>query len=193
MLGWNEEIKKELKYCGTDVHIGHNVMIASPDQVSIGDHVRIDPFTLITTRLTTGHHVHITAYSMLGGGTNHLITLGNWTFIGYGSKLFCASEDYSGQHGPVNEYWGSNLIYRGDITFSDYSGIASDVIVMPGVTIPIGCTVGAKSFVYTRNSLIPWSIWIGNPLKFHGARNSDAVIGLAQDLDFQKSHEDFHQ
>ena len=193
MLGWNEDIKKELGACGVDVHIGHNVMISDPSQVFIGDHVRIDPFTLITTRLETGNYIHITAYSMLGGGTRHLIKLGNWTFIGYGSKLFCASEDYSGIHGPVNEYWGHNSIHHGDITLNDYSGIASDVILMPGVELPEGCTIGAKSFVYTRNTLTPWSIWIGNPLKLHGPRDEKTVRALSQDPNFQKSHEDIHQ
>jgi acetyltransferase-like isoleucine patch superfamily enzyme len=193
MLGWNEEIKKQLKYCGTDVHIGHNVMIANPSNVVLGDRVRIDPFTLITTKLNVGSNVHITAYSMLGGGSEHTITLGDWTFIGYGSKLFCASEDYGGEYGPVNEYWGNNRIFRGDITFKDYSGIASDVIMMPGCTLPEGCTIGAKSFVYETKNLLSWSVWIGSPLKFHKVRNKDKVIALANNPEFRKSHEDIHQ
>ena len=31
------------------------------------------------------------------------ITLGDWVVIGYGFKLFSASEDYSGEFGAVNE------------------------------------------------------------------------------------------
>lgn len=186
MLGWNEDIKKELKACGDNVFIGHNVMINNPAEVSLGDNVRIDPFTLITAHLDVGSNVQICAYSMLGGGPGNTITLGDWTFVGYGSKLFCGSEDYSGKHGPVNEFWGQNKIYRGDIIFKDYSGIASDVIVMPGCSLPEGCTIGAKSFVYKTFWLGEWTVYIGNPLKRHKYRDKDAALKAVKSHRFQK-------
>jgi acetyltransferase-like isoleucine patch superfamily enzyme len=181
MIGWNEKIKKEFKYCGDQVMIGHNVIFTNPSEVVLHDRVRIDPFTLITTALEVGSNVQICSHVVLGGGKQHKITLGKWCFIGYGSKLFCASEDYSGDFGPVNEFWGHNKIFRGDITFEDYSGIASDVMVFPNVKIPEGCTVGAKSFVYTKNILQPWGVYIGNPLAFHKNRNKKVVIEKAKE------------
>lgn len=188
MLGWNEEIKKELGYCGNNVFIGHNTMFANPSKVFLGDNVRIDPFCWISCGLRTGNNIQITSHTVIGGGSQHSVALGDWCFIGYGSKLFCASEDYSGDFGPVNEYWGKNKIFRGDIEFGNYSGIASDVIVMPNVKIPDGCTIGAKSFVYTKNSLIPWSVWIGNPLIFHKNRNKENIIKFANDKEFIKNY-----
>lgn len=186
MLGWNEEIKKELGYCGNNVYIGNNVLFTNPSEVYLGDNVRIDPFTIITTALEVGNYVQICSHVVLSGGRSHKIKIGNWCFIGYGSKLFCASEDYSGDHGPVNEFWGSNKIYRGNITLNDYSGVASDVMVFPGVDLPEGCTVGAKSLIYTKNELTPWSVWIGNPIKLHKKRNKQNVIELSNNSDFLK-------
>lgn len=186
MLGWDEEIKKELGGCGTEVFIGHNVLFANPQKVFLGNRVRIDPFTFITTGLETGDNIQICAYSMLGGGAQHTIKLGDWTFIGYGSKLFCASEDYSGKHGPVNEFWGNNEIRRGNIEFKNYAGIASDVIVFPSVVIPEGCCVGAQSFIHTRNDLIPWSVWLGNPPQFHKYRDKEMVYTHLNNPDFYK-------
>ena len=49
MIGWNEEIKKELGYCGNNVVIGHNVIFTNPKKVILGDNFRIDQFCLITT------------------------------------------------------------------------------------------------------------------------------------------------
>jgi acetyltransferase-like isoleucine patch superfamily enzyme len=184
MVGWNEEIKQHLGSCGENVFIGHNVIFTNPSEVHIGNNVRIDPFTLITTALEVGDNVQICSHTVLGGGKSHKITVGDWCFIGYGSKLFCASEDYSGDHGPVNEFWGNNKIYRGDITLSNYSGIASDVMVFPGVTIPDGCTVGAKSFIYTKNELEPWGVYLGSPAKFHKSRNKENIIKLSTDPNF---------
>ena len=186
MVGWDEKIKKDLKYCGENVYIGQNVIFTNPKEVILGDNVRIDPFTLITTALEVGNYVQICSHVVLGGGNQHKITLGNWTFIGYGSKLFCASEDYSGDYGPVNEFWGNNKIFRGDISFEDYSGVASDVMVFPKVTIPVGCTVGAKSFIYTKNDLKPWSVFIGSPLKFHKERNKENIIKYSRDANWRR-------
>ena len=186
MIGWNEDIKKTLGYCGSNVSIGHYTMFTNPENVIIHDNVRIDPFCLITTALEVNSYVQVCSHAVLGGGSKQKITLGRWSFVGYGSKLFTSSEDYSGDGGPVNEYFGRNQIFRGDIEFKDYSGVASGVIVMPGVTLPEGATVGAMSFVYTRNFLTPWSIWIGNPLKHHKDRNKAEVIRLANDPDWVK-------
>ena len=180
-VSWNESIKKHLKHCGSNVFIGYNTIFTNPSEVVLGDNVRIDPFCLLTTSLEVGNNVQICSHAVLGGGSKQKITLGDWTFIGYGSKLFCASEDYSGFYGPVNDFWGHNKVYRGDITFSNYSGIASDVIVMPGATLPEGCTIGAKSFVYRTDELRPWSVWVGNPLKVHKPRCKDKVIELAKE------------
>ena len=166
--------------------ISDKVSIYNPQNIELGDNVRIDPFCLITTALEVGEYAQICSHAVLGGGAQHKITLGKWNFIGYGSKLFCASEDYSGEYGPVNEFWGNNKIFRGDITFKDYSGIASDVIVLPGVTFPEGCTVGASSFVYTKTELREWSVYIGNPLKFHKDRNKENIITLSNDDSFLK-------
>ena len=180
---WNEKIKKELGACGEEVYIGENVIFTNPQQVYLHDHVRIDPFTLITTQLVVHSYTQICSHVVIGGGGSQRVTLGFWTFIGYGSKLFTASEDYSGNYGPVNEFWGDNKIFRGDIKFSAYSGIASDVMVMPGVELPIGCTIGAQSFVYKSKQLEPWSVMMGNPLRKHKGRNEANVMNLAGEFE----------
>lgn len=186
MSNWNEEIKKQFKYCGNNVFIGNYTIFTNPKNVVIHDNVRIDPFCLITTELELGRNVQICSHAVLGGGSKQKITLGDWTFIGYGSKLFCASEDYSGNHGPVNEFWGNNKIFRDNICFKNYSGIASNVILFPGVQLPEGCTIGANSLVHTKAELGEWSVYLGNPLKFHKSRNKQCVISASNDSNFIK-------
>ena len=75
MVGWDEKIKKDLKYCGENVYIGQNVIFTNPKEVILGDNVRIDPFTLITTALEVGNYVQICSHVVLGGGNQHKITL----------------------------------------------------------------------------------------------------------------------
>lgn len=187
---WNESIKRRLGSCGENVYIGNNTIFTNPGAVHLGDRVRIDPLSLITTGLEVGNNVQICSHTVLGGGGQHTIHLGDWTFIGYGSKLFCASEDYSGKHGPVNEYWGSNKIHRGDITFGDYSGVASDVVVMPGIELPEGCRIGAKSFVYSDENLREYSIFLykNNKLEYHNAVDRDSMLNSVESPGFLKEY-----
>lgn len=198
-MGWNESIKKELKYCGSEVLIGECVFFTNPSGVVLNDRVRIDPFSLITTGLEVGSNVQICSHTVLGGGAKHTIYLGDWTFIGYGSKLFCGSECYSGEYGPVNDFWGNNRVFHGDIRFNNYSGVASDVIVMPGIELPEGCKIAAKSFVYSSRLLKPWYVmmnkyswkfWEGPKLKPYKRVNKGATEFFANQPEFLKYHKD---
>ena len=185
MIGWNEEIKKHLGSCGENVFIGQNVIFTQPQNVHLGNNVRIDPFSLITCKLETGNNVQITSHTMLGG-KDQWVKMGDWTFIGYGSKLFTASEDYSGKFGPVNEYWGNGRTFKGDIILNNYSGIASDVILFPGVELPEGTCIGAQSLVHTKNELSEYTVYVGNPLRHFKDRDKETVIKLANDPKFLK-------
>jgi acetyltransferase-like isoleucine patch superfamily enzyme len=143
---------------------------------------------VITTGLQTGDNVRICTHVVLSGGGVSTVRMGDWSFIAYGSKIFCGSEDYSGDYGPVNEYWGSNKVYQGDVKIGDYAGIFSDVILMPGVSIPEGCYIGAQSLVRPSDVLEPWNVYSGNPLRtaFPRPRNREAVLRLARDPAFLK-------
>ena len=185
-MNWDLSIIKKLRTAGPDICISPLAKILHPEYLSLYGRIRIDPFVLITTKSSAQLNVQICSHAVLSGGAGAHISLGHWTFIGYGSKLFCKSEDYSGESGPVNDFWGQNEVRHGDITFSDYSGIASDVLVMPGVTLPIGCCIGAQSFVYSHKKLEPWSVYAGNPLRLLKRRNAQHVMQLAQSPTYWK-------
>jgi len=180
MIGWNEDIKKELGACGENVKIGYNVIFTNPKKVFLGDNVRIDPFTLITSGLKTGNYIQICSHSILGGSYN-TIYMEDWTTIGYHCQLFTSTEDYSGNYGPVNEYWFKNKRYSGDIIFKMHSGLASNVMVFPNIIFPDGCKIGANSAVYKQINFEPWSIYVGNPAKLIKYRNKDKIIELIHD------------
>lgn len=174
---WDEKIKDKFGACGENVFIGHGCVFPTPHKIFLDSNVRIDPFCLITCELHVGAYSQIMAHSVISGGispkgteTPHIVKLHGGNFIGYGSKLFTASEDYSGEYGMIGDQWFENKIHRESIEFAFYAGVASDVIVMPGVKLPEGCAIGAKSFVYSDKFLDPWCLFYGNPLKFKGKR-----------------------
>lgn len=169
-MNWDEEIKKQFKYVGENVFIGKYCVFTNPSEVVLYDRVRIDTHNLFTTALEIGSNSQIMSHVVISGGAQHKVTLDGNNFIGYGSQLFCGSEDYSGKHGLVCDHWFENKVYHGDIAFKKSSGVASMVMVFPGVTLPEGCCIGAKGMVRTKQHLTPWSVWYGNPLKFQQSR-----------------------
>jgi len=176
-VGWDTRAwRKRLDGCGQNVLIGPYVNITNPERVRLGNNVRIDSFGYISGELTTGDNVHVCAGAVLGGTAG--IHLGDWTFIGYGSKLFTGSEDYGHL---VNAHWGASHVDSRPIVFGDFAGVASDVMVMPGVELKDGCRIGAKSFVY-RSPEHSWAIYSGNPLGLRRRIDGQAIVTEAEAL-----------
>ena len=179
MLGWNEDIKRHLGYCGENVYIGHNVMFARPERVHLGNNVRIDPFTYISCGLRTDDYIQVCANVIMCGRKD--IILKGWNFVSYGSKLITGSEDFRGNYGPVNDFWGQNKVYEGDIVFNKNSGVCADTIVMPGVSIPEGAVFGAKSFVGKNHKAQEYELWVGNPLMKNSDRNKEVILSKSKE------------
>jgi len=188
-VGWNEDIKKYLGRCSDEhVYIGNQVIFTCPQYVELDHHVRIDPFTLVTARLQIGHHSHVGSHVLIGGGSGSKVKMGKWTTLVYGSKLLCGSEDATGEHGPINAPWGNNKVISGDITIEDFGVVFSNCLIMPGITIPEGCVIGAGSTITKKMSshLEPWSVYLGTPPRLLYRRNKGKILELAEDPKFLK-------
>jgi acetyltransferase-like isoleucine patch superfamily enzyme len=112
--------KTKLKYLGTDVLIYSNVVINSPDKVSIGDHCSMAEF------------VHI--WGSCG------VTIGN--NVGLGSKVSITSAG----HSPDADIWKNSLILK-PVIIEDNVMIGTHAIILPGVTIKRGSSVAAGAVV----------------------------------------------
>lgn len=66
---YNKEELKQIgfKSIGEDVLISKKASIYSPKSIIIGDHVRIDDFTILSGNITIGNYVHISAFVSLYG------------------------------------------------------------------------------------------------------------------------------
>lgn len=179
MIGWNEDIKKTFGACGENVYIGNNVMFARPDMVFLDDNVRIDPFTYVGSGLVVDKNVQICSHNIFVG--RKTVYLKGWNFVAYNCKLITASEDFIGNYGPVNDFFGNNKVYEGDIVFEKYSGICTDVIVMPDTKLLEGTVFGAKSFVNKKHKAMPYELWMGNPLVKHCDRNKKIITEKAKE------------
>lgn len=175
---YTEERLKELGSCGTNVKIDSSVKIINPKNVHIGNNVRIDAFCFFSASnpIIIGNNVHISLYTQLGaaGGT---ITLEDFSGISSRVSIFTTTDDYS-------QGWMTNptipdkfkKVKAGSVMLHKHVIIGCGSVVMPGVTLGTGCSVGALSFV--NKSVPEFTIVTGIPMRLIGKRNKERLLEL---------------
>jgi acetyltransferase-like isoleucine patch superfamily enzyme len=147
---------------GTHVLISRNASLYQPEKITIGNHVRIDDFCILSGNITIGNHVHISAYTALYG--QYGIEIGNYCGISPRCTLFSATDDFSGEHliGPMAPL-GSTCVTGGKIVMEAYSQLGAGCIVLPDLIIGEGSITGAMTLIL--KSLNAWGIYAGIPAK----------------------------
>lgn len=164
-----------LKSFGKNVLISRKVSIYGPQNIEVGDNVRIDDFCILSGNIKIGSHVHISAYSALYGKMG--ITMEDYTGISPRSTIFSAMDDFSGDFliGPIHHECQIN-VKGGPVILKRYSQIGAHCVVFPNITIAEGAVVGAMSLV--NKSVPKWSIVVGIPAVFLKPRKSNLIDKL---------------
>jgi len=147
-------------------------MIRVRGSLDVGDCSIVDDFCYFAADILLGEYVHISHnVTVLGGGQR--CEIGDFSAIGPGVRIVCASDDYSGGlAGPnVSTEFKGNPIY-GDVKIGRHCVIGANSVILPGVTIPDGCAIGALSMVRSEDKLEPYGIYAGVPLRFIRRRRS---------------------
>lgn len=150
---------------GENVIIARNCTIIGLQNISIGDNVRIDGGVTLACNsgyLNIGSYVHIGTGCYLGcsGG----IALGNFAGLSQGVRLYSATDDYSGE-GLTNPTVPKEFlkVRTEPVVLGNHVIIGSGSIVLPGVCIGVGSSVGALSLV--GKSISQWGVYAGCPLR----------------------------
>ncbi|CRM96137.1 MULTISPECIES: acyltransferase [Pseudomonas] len=151
------------KHLGKNVKISDKASLYNCDRISIGDNTRIDDFCMISGTVTLGRNVHIAVFSNVAGGEPG-VTMEDFSGLAYGCQVFAQSDDYSGKTltNPTvpNEYKAET---KSAIYIGRHVIIGTHSIVLPGVNLAEGCSVGAMSMV--TKSTEEWGIYFGVPAK----------------------------
>ncbi|MEZ9245986.1 acyltransferase [Vibrio lentus] len=167
------------KSLGNNVKISDKAIIYNPEDISIGNHCRIDDLCLLSGNITIGDFCHITPMCLLAGGKPG-IYIGDFCTLAYGVKIFSQSDDYSGNslvNSIIPKKYKSEIYEK--VVISNQVVIGTNATIMPGVSIGNGVSVGASSLVLT--DLIPWSIYVGSPARKIKDR-SKKIIELEKDF-----------
>lgn len=143
------------------------------ENIVFGKHVIIDDFVLIYAKkqMKIGNYVHIASFTSVSGGGEFIME--DFTAVSSGCRIITGTDDFK-EHGFGNSTISDEFrnITTGNIKIGKFSIIGGNSVLLPGVTIGEGVSVGAGSVV--TKDLEPWGIYIGN--KRIGWRNKDEVL-----------------
>ena len=158
---------------GEDVRISRFARLYGADRISLGSHVRIDDFCLLSGRVTIGSHVHIAAGTLLFGGEAG-IEFGDYSTASSRCALYAQSDDYSGRFmtNPTvpAAYTG---VYAAAVSVGRHVVLGTGCTVLPGVEIGEGCAVGAMTLL--NRSTEPWGIYYGIPARRQKERSRELL------------------
>ena len=177
------ENTRNLKRIGEDVRISDLAHIPRPELMEVGNHVAIDMWTYISTQLVLGDYIHIAPSVSIIGGAIASLTMEDFTNIGSGSRIVCASDDFlQGLISPVVPIEHRTVINK-PVVFKRFSTLGVNCTVLPGVTLGEGCIVDANSLV-TKDTE-PWMVYAGCPAKPIKPRDKERAIEGAKKLGYK--------
>ncbi len=163
------------KRIGKNVKIHSRASLYGLENIEIGDHVRIDDFTVViaTGPLTIGSYVSIPNFCFIGA--KHGISIGDFATLAPGVKIFSASDDYAGSRltgvmVPPQMTGGDS----GPVRIEEHALIGAGSIILPKCRIGKGCSIGALSLV--KADLAPWGIYAGIPAIRLKERKQDLLL-----------------
>jgi acetyltransferase-like isoleucine patch superfamily enzyme len=134
--------------------------IVGEEHVTFGRNVMLDDFVLIIARapIVFGDHIHVACFASVTGGES--VEVGDCSAISQGARILTATDDFTGSgfgNSTVPEEFRNT--YRSPVSIGRFVIVGANSVVLPGVTIGEGATVGACSVV-TRD-LEPWGVYVG--------------------------------
>lgn len=152
---------------GQNVQISSRAVFYDAEQLSLGDHVRIDDFCVLAGPITMGHHVHLSVGCSLLGE----ITIGNYCNLSYHTLVLARTDDFSGEHlvGPtVSEEF--RAVIMAPVVLQDHCLLGARTTVLPGVLLEEGTATGAHTLI--NRSTSRWMIYTGTPARPFKERSS---------------------
>jgi dTDP-4-amino-4,6-dideoxy-D-glucose acyltransferase len=178
----DDEIRQLGVSSGRNVRIHRSVVLLNPQNIVLGDHVRIDCFSIVSAGpdgIRIGRNVHLAAGVYIFGGGGR-VTLED--FAGFSSRvsLYTASDDYTDGFltNPTVP-----LKYRklatGAVYIRKHVIVGSGSVIMPGVDIGQGASIGALTLI--RKSVGEFQVISGNPPRRIATRDR-RILDLEQQL-----------
>jgi galactoside O-acetyltransferase len=135
--------------------------IVGLENIQFGTNIIIDDFAFVYARgrIKIGDYVHIACFASVTGGAE--LEIGDFCAISQGVRILTATDDFRewgfGNSTVPEEYRNTT---RAPVTIGRFCIVGANSVVLPGITIGEGATVGAGTVV--TKDLAPWGVYLGN-------------------------------
>jgi acetyltransferase-like isoleucine patch superfamily enzyme len=168
----NEEILNlGFNSVGTDALIDSRAMILGAPTISIGDSVRIDAFSVLSSqggRIDIGNNVHIATKATVYGAGG--VEMESGSGLATGVVILSATDDYVfGYLTNPTMSIDHRLVTKAPVVLGKHVVVGANSVVLPGSNLGFGVSVGALTLV--RGVIEDYSIVAGNPGKVIGKRS----------------------
>jgi galactoside O-acetyltransferase len=152
---------------GRDVKISRHAMFYNAERISMGSHVRIDDFCVLsacrTGFISIGDYVHIAAHCLIEAPAG--VTFMDFSGLAARCTVYGGTDDYLGEYltNPcvLEKY---RKCYRNPVVFGRHAVVGAGTTILQGVTLGDGCAVGSMSLVL--RDVPPGQVHAGIPAKY---------------------------
>lgn len=161
------------KYKIPNVKTFEYTKIIGIENIDFGNYIIIDDFALIHAKeqISIGNYVHIASFTSITGGGE--LVMEDFSAISSGCRIITGTDDFKesgfGNSTVANEF---RNVQTGKIHIGKFAIIGGNCVILHGVTIGEGASVGAGSIV--TKDLEPWGIYVDN--RKIGTRDKEAVL-----------------
>ena len=120
---------------GNEVYISRKASVYGAENISVGSHVRVDDFVVLSGNITIGDYVHIAVFTSLFGGDAGIV-VDDFANLSSRVAIYARSDDYSGEfmtNPMVLEKYKNTL--ESKVTIGKHVIIATGSTVLPGVSL----------------------------------------------------------
>jgi dTDP-4-amino-4,6-dideoxy-D-glucose acyltransferase len=173
ILNSKELMRLGLKRVGNNVQISSLSSFHNPQNISIGDNVRIDDFVVLSGNIDIGSYVHFSVHSSVISPRSN-VRIGNFSTISFYSCITSSNDDYSGEFlmNPTVPIAFTNVL-DSPVILKNHVAIGAHSLILPGVTLGEGSVVGANSLV--KCDIPSWQVFGGTPAKKIGHRSMNLL------------------
>lgn len=162
-----DELREAGVTFGTNVSISDDVIFHNPQNLIIGDNVRIDTQCILiagkNTKITLGSYIHIGAGTYMFGNAGN-ITLEDYSGTSSRCTLYTSNDDYTEGYmtNPMTPE-DRRKVKIGDIILKKHVVVGCYTVILPNVILAHATSVGAHSLV--SKSTQPFDLVMGTPAK----------------------------
>lgn len=170
---------------GIDVMLSRKCSIYGASNISIGNHVRIDDFCVLSGKITIGNHVHIAAYVGMFAGTAGIV-LDDFSGVSSRCVIYAQSDDYKG-NAMTNPTVPDEFrkVTGSTVYIGRHVVIGTGSTILPGVQLAEGSSFGAMTLI--NKDAQPFSVYTGIPMQRRCDRSRKLLEYEAQLLEHEKS------